>query len=517
MVTLERCAEHALGLVRRNDVRIHDRRLEPLLLARDRVALPRERVPARVVDDAELASGFREAQIRVVLAQLQPVLGARGEHPVRLGDAARDEIVDQHAEVGLVAARAPAVLAADEASGVDAGEDPLRRGLLVAGRAIDLAGEEEAADRLRLERRAQRARIEVVVLDRVARTQQVRVLAAGDRAHERPLHVEGQRRRDPVRIDLVRREALGLEEDLMARAVGEAHDLVLDRRAIARPDALDHAGEERRAIEAAADDLVRPLVRVRDPAGKLPWMHRARRQEAHHRRGVVARLHRERGEIDRASVEARRRPGLEAPCGKCELAQARAQRLRRRIAGAARLVMVEPDVDEPRQERAGREHDRLRLEADPELRDDAGHARIRAVAVERQIVDRLLEQREVRGVLEPRADRLPVKHAIGLRARRTHRRTLARVQDPELDARFVGGEGHRPAERVELLDQMPLADPADRRIARHLAQRLEVVREQQRLPAHPRAGERGLGAGVAAADDNDVESLMENHDLIDIS
>jgi len=30
------------------------------------------------------------------------VLGAAGEHAVRFGDAARDEVVDQHAEVGLV-------------------------------------------------------------------------------------------------------------------------------------------------------------------------------------------------------------------------------------------------------------------------------------------------------------------------------------------------------------------------------------------------------------------------------
>jgi hypothetical protein len=34
---------------------------------------------------------------------------------------------------------------------------------------------------------------------------------------------------------------------------------------------------------------------------------------------------------------------------------------------------------------------------------------------------------------------------------------------------------------------------------------LDVVREQQRGAAHARRSERGLGAGVAAADDDDVE------------
>ena len=138
---------------RGDDCGIDRRRLQALQLARDRVALARERVPARIVDDAELAAVLGQAQVRVVFAQLQPVLGARREHPVRLGDAARDEVVDQHAEIGFVAARRPAVLAAHEARRVDAGEQALRRRFLVAGRAVDLAREEEPADRLGLERR----------------------------------------------------------------------------------------------------------------------------------------------------------------------------------------------------------------------------------------------------------------------------------------------------------------------------------------------------------------------------
>ena len=79
-----------------------------------------------------------------------------------------------------------------------------------------------------------------------------------------------------------------------------------------------------------------------------------------------------------------------------------------------------------------------------------------------------------------RADRLLVEHAIGLRARRAHGRALARVEDAELDAGLVGGDRHRAAQRVDLLDQVALADAADRRVARHLPERLDVVREQQR-------------------------------------
>ena len=51
-----------------------------------------------------------------------------------------------------------------------------------------------------------------------------------------------------------------------AIAVGEAMHLVLDRGAVARPDALDAPGEQRRAVEGGADDRVRRRRRVRDVA-----------------------------------------------------------------------------------------------------------------------------------------------------------------------------------------------------------------------------------------------------------
>ena len=97
--------------------------------------------------------------------------------------------------------------------------------------------------------------------------------------------------------------------------MGEPDDLVLDRRAIARPDTLDDAGEERRAVESRADDFVRARVRMRDPAGDLPRMHRTAPHEREHGRRVVSGLHFQPGEVDRPAVEARRRAGLQPPNG----------------------------------------------------------------------------------------------------------------------------------------------------------------------------------------------------------
>ena len=92
-------------------------------------------------------------------------------------------------------------------------------------------------------------------------------LEARDGSHERELHIERQRCRDPVRIKLVGGQAFGLEENLVRVLVGEAHHLVLDRGAVARADALDHAAEHRRPVQVVADELVEEVGQepVEDP------------------------------------------------------------------------------------------------------------------------------------------------------------------------------------------------------------------------------------------------------------
>jgi hypothetical protein len=127
------------------------------------------------------------------------------------------------------------------------------------------------------------------------------------------------------------------------------------------------------------------------------------------------------------------------------------------------------------------------------------------IAVDDQVVDRRLEHGEVRLVLHRVADEGAIQRTIGLAARRPHRRALRCVQRAPLDAGRIRGLRHHPAERVDLLDQVALADAADRRVAAHRAHGLDVVAEQQRARAGAGGRQRGLGAGMAAADDDDVE------------
>ena len=169
--------------------------------------------------------------------------------------------------------------------------------------------------------------------------------------------------------------------------------------------------------------------------------------------------------------------------------------------------IVEPDMDAAVQERARGQHHCPRAEPDADLGDGAHHP----VALHHQVVHRLLEQHQVRLVFQPRPDRRLVEQPVGLRPGGAHGRPLGAVEDAELDPGLVGGHGHRPAQGIHLLDQVALADAADRRVAAHLAERLDVVGQQQRLAAHARRGQGSLGPGMAAADHDDVEFLWIKH------
>src|SRR5690606_10293352 len=168
--------EQTCALRRVERCRVDAHGAKPLELARNRFALALEALPASVVDHAQPASDLGESQVGVVLTQAQAIFGAAGEHPVGLAHPASEQVVDQDAEVGFVAPGAPTLLAAHLPAGIDAGEKTLRSRFLVAGGAVDLAGEKKAPDRLELERGPEGARVEVVVLDGVARAYDVGVL-----------------------------------------------------------------------------------------------------------------------------------------------------------------------------------------------------------------------------------------------------------------------------------------------------------------------------------------------------
>ncbi len=96
---------------------------------------------------------------------------------------------------------------------------------------------------------------------------------------------------------------------------------------------------------------------------------------------------------------------------------------------------------------------------------------------------------------------------VHLRARRPDGRAAAGIEQAELDSDRVRHFAHDAAERIDLAHQMALGDSADRRIAGHLGDQVEVHRDHGGAQAHAGAGPRRLAAGVAGADDHDVVTL----------
>ena len=266
----------------------------------------------------------------------------------------------------------------------------------------------------------------------------------------------------------------------MALLVAKAHHLVLDRRAVARAAAVDHAGVHRRAIEAAADNLVGRLVGERQVAGNLR-LRDAGGAKGERRRRLVTGLDFERRIIDRTGVEARTRSGLEASDLKTKRGKAVAETHRGEVARAARVVVAQSDMDQPLQECSSGQDDSLGGEDLADLRFDGTHGTV----LDYQPLDAGLADRQVGRRFEHALHAGAVGGLVGLRAAGAHGRALAGIEEAKLDSGFVDRERHLAAERVDFTHQMALADAADGGIARHLADMVEVEREHQRARAHP--------------------------------
>ena len=83
---------------------------------------------------------------------------------------------------------------------------------------------------------------------------------------------------------------------------------------------------------------------------------------------------------------------------------------------------------------------------------------------------------EIGGLSDQALHRQAVEFAIGLGARTLDGRSLATVENAELNPGSVGGARHQPVEGVDFAHQMALAEPADRGVARHHADRFAFLR-----------------------------------------
>ena len=291
------------------------------------------------------------------------------------------------------------------------------------------------------------------------------------------LHVFRQRGRNAVRIDGVVVQPFRLQEDLVAVAVAELDDLVLDRRAIARPDTFDRAGIHGRTAEIVPDQIMGRRRRARDAAFDLRIGNDDRSSA---RRATALRLPPAfRATPSRSSaVKPRRRARLQPPKREAGTRQCLRQ--------AERRLLVHAAGRESSSRRYGSARAGTCRSSAPRRRSRCARPSPRTTAaiatVWRSRSRRPRPSMTSRPCCSPIAAciAMPVELAIGLGARPADRRSLAPIEQTKLDAGRVGHPAHQAVESVDLTHQMTLAEPADRRIAGHDADRVGAQRDQRR-------------------------------------
>src|SRR5688572_16530571 len=126
----------------------------------------------------------------------------------------------------------------------------------------------------------------------------------------------------------------------------------------------------------------------------------------------------------------------------------------------------------PAQESPGRNDHRARGEP-PAIRGlDTGDAS--AALVEEQICDHALAQLEGRELLEQKTNGAAIQGAIGLSAGSPDGGALRAIEHAELDSRAISGAAHNATKGIDLSNNRPLRNPANRGIATHLPDSFEI-------------------------------------------
>ena len=239
-----------------------------------------------------------------------------------------------------------------------------------------------------------------------------------------------------------------------------------------------------------------------DVAGDLRRRDAVGHERERHRR-VVAVLPFQPLPCNGTAVEPRRRSGLEAAERQAKAQQPFRQPQGRGFADAAGRRLLVADMNEAVEECAGGEHDRARRQLSAVAGADAEDAAI----ADQQILGPAFQDFEIGRGADRCLHGLPVQLAVGLRPRPLHRRALGAVEQPELNTGGIGDAPHQAVEGVDLAHQVPLAEAADGRVAAHLADGGEAVRQQCRTGTKPGRGSGGLAARMAAANNDDVEMV----------
>src|SRR5690554_444322 len=157
----------------------------------------------------------------------------------------------------------------------------------------------------------------------------------------------------------------------------------------------------------------------------------------------------------------------------------------------------------PPEESAGTQHHGFAQEANAGFCNHTPYA----ITIDDQISRRLLKQGQIWLIFKHTTNSGFVTYAISLGPCSTHSWAFSCIKNAKLNTGMIGGQAHGPAQCIDLLDQMALADTTDSGVARHLTQSLDVMGQQQSMTAHASSSQSGFGSRMATADDDDVKAV----------
>ena len=161
----------------------------------------------------------------------------------------------------------------------------------------------------------------------------------------------------------------------MRGLVRKLDNLVFDGRAIARPDRLDLPAVHGRAVYVLANDAVSFFAGPGDVTGNLRIVMSDPLGAKTERRGIgIARLHLEFRPIDRPTIEAWRRAGLETAPSQAKFLQSFSQENCRRLTGTSGRILLLSAVNQAIEEGPSGDDDRLGADGAPIAELDAQNA-----------------------------------------------------------------------------------------------------------------------------------------------
>ena len=198
--------------------------------------------------NADAVGGIHEPVTGIVLPKYKTALRPAREHAVRFISSFRDEIVDQHADVGVLPTEHERFLTTYGKRGVNPCHDPLCGSLFVSGCAVDLPGKVKSADSFRFKSMQEFARVYSIILDCVSVCEKHGMLKSWDGMNELLLYFSWQTVGESIWIDDCSCTVFRFQYDMMTRCMRKADNLVLYGGTIAHACPFNRSSIERTVL-----------------------------------------------------------------------------------------------------------------------------------------------------------------------------------------------------------------------------------------------------------------------------